>query len=109
MRLQILRFQILYLLPNDSNHTGAPSDLAELLILKSETSIPSSNEFRALTKCHHFIIHQGSFAKRKNPQAVGRIKMHLVLTVTVEPGDDRAAPKSHSFLQHNSLLNGCPY
>lgn len=47
--------------------------------------------------------------KKENPQAVGRIKMHLVLTVTMEHRDDRAAPKSHSFLQHNSLLNGCPY
>lgn len=39
----------------------------------------------------------------ENPQAVGRIKMHLVLTVTIEHGDYRVVPKSHSFLQHNSI------
>lgn len=44
-----------------------------------------------------------SFIRQENPQAVGRRKMHLVLTVTIEHRDDKIAPKFHSFLQRNSL------
>lgn len=71
--------------------------------LRSETWIPTSKrDLRPLVDCHCRITHHGSLRK-EDPQAVGRMKMHLVLTVTIEHRHNEIAPESHSFLQRNSL------
>lgn len=82
------------------------AELSKLLGQRHRLIPTSKRALRPLMECRNaarcLIIRHGSLRK-EDPQAVGRIKMHLVLTVTIEHRDNEIAPKSHSFLQRNSL------